>query len=1205
MFKKVILSPLGELTHEERTIGDTIRYRIYYDKVTRPEATIVISDKLDENLSKVKVSKIGHYDKKTHTITWEIKETLLKRRTFVEFEAVIGPAKVIRNQAFLIGPEERRKGSNIVETTVVRPPTLGWIPFVKSAEPGAPPRVCMKDETTMGTTVRFDFPGVFVYDERVDGVTYQHFSIPGWATCTDEGKPELPVAGDAIEVPFDVSFMPEIIKAETMVLKGYNVYPAQPSPIARSTDPEPFVLDAATYLADTNFPSKLAVAADEDIGIIRGHRILFLKINPIQYNPVTKVITAHPMIEVRLNYSHPAQLKGVNRRIRSSAFEEMLKGTVLNYKDPDRFTAGGDGENTEKNGCDYLIIAADIFYNEKDPNDPIVRLRDWKQRKGYITKVVKVGSVTGGNTENAIKTYIQNAYNQWNPAPSYVLFVGDSDIVRSHLGHDHPHEIKYNQPPLYSDLFYAKVDGTDYFPDIFIGRLPVDNQQQLTDVVNKILSYEQTPPATPANNAFYTNASLISLCQDTYDTKTVPNGRESFPWIATVESIRQYLLTQNYAVERIYATNSGFPPAGPNTPSPIQYMDGTGLPNDLLSPQYGWNGGAADITNAFNNGRFLFSYLAHGAPGSWGHPGLSIADINALNQNDLTPVVFSITCQTGWFDNEIDDDTRGGRGTNDDSFAEALLRQPRAGAVAVVAQTRVSYVYWNGFIELGMFKAVWPAFSPAPPWSSLPSVPAVTPPRLLRMGQIVNFGKMFMAKAYGPGDKREVEFEMGHLFGDPEMPVWTQVPGRLKVEHPKGVGSTGRQDFVVRVTDDTNNQVLLNATVVLTRTNKILQVRQTNASGLARFDLNSIGSGNIDITVTMLNYRPYMGVIAAPSGGAVLDPFNPTDGPEGDTIHLGGKGFKSSDKVDLSFGDKLLTTADASNSGEFGQGGTPVDVKVPLGYPHGLANVSASNKAGDRYAVRLYQLRDKNPVDLWTYDQWDSSTWSLHPGDNPTWDSPDILLYDRSGAEVASDNLVVQEPYTVKVKVHNKEAFTAKQAKVTFKWRNYGTDGVWELFDPNPVATVDVPANPPGEATAQNSFTPPTTGHLCILVEIEHLEDTKITNNMGQENLHVGYSNSPTEVCFLVWNLTEVPAPVHLEVRQLIKPGMEKKERLWATWIKHPDPQILQPGHRGKACVIVDPDPADVRPGTRAEFAVTAFVGGKMVGGVNAIITKK
>ena len=77
-----------------------------------------------------------------------------------------------------------------------------------------------------------------------------------------------------------------------------------------------------------------------------------------------------------------------------------------------------------------------------------------------------------------------------------------------------------------------------------------------------------------------------------------------------------------------------------------------------------------------------------------------------------------------------------------------------------------------------------------------------------------------------------------------------------------------------------------------------------------------------------------------------------------------------------------------------------------------------------------------------------------------------------------------------------------------------------------------------------------------------------------------------------------------MEVRQLLNPKQEEQDRLWASWIEHPDPQILKPGERAKACLIVDPDIADVKPGTKAEFAVTGFINGRTVGGINVQLTK-
>jgi hypothetical protein len=139
------------------------------------------------------------------------------------------------------------------------------------------------------------------------------------------------------------------------------------------------------------------------------------------------------------------------------------------------------------------------------------------------------------------------------------------------------------------------------------------------------------------------------------------------------------------------------------------------------------------------------------------------------------------------------------------------------------------------------------------------------------------------------------------------------------------------------------------------------------------------------------------------------------------------------------------------------------------------------------------------------------------------------------------------------------------------------------------------------EATVD--WAPPSTGHLCVIAEIYHVEDIRESNNRGQENLHVGPTSSPAEVRFVIYNPTETPAAVYLELRQLIDPR-DQESRLWASWIKHPDPQLLGPGEMTEAAVIIDPDPADVGAGAQAEFALTGFIGDQMIGGVNFVIVK-
>jgi hypothetical protein len=699
---------------------------------------------------------------------------------------------------------------------------------------------------------------------------------------------------------------------------------------------------------------------------------------------------------------------------------------------------------------------------------------------------------------------------------------------------------------------------------------------------------------------------LVSLFEDDRPDFGVleGNGTEdsTFRIIEFAEAIRDYLNGLGYNAQRIYSRSGNY------AQGPERYENGTSLPDELTLngnpaagiPAFPWTGGAADIRAAIDAGNFIVTYDGHGGRTNWSRPAFNTGDVANLNNGNLTPVVFSFACQCGWFDNETDHADLG-TGLNDESLCEHLLRRANGGAVAVVGATRNSWDN-NDFMMLGVYKAIWPDFAPNPPSSR--AVPQMQIVPLARMGQIHTFCKVFMANAYGHDFNRQSSFEMYHLFGDPEMPVWTRAPGELEVKHPSGVGATGAQDLVVKVTDKATHNPVQSAVVTLTRTStisggpvdRIIQTQQTDPAGVARFALYSVGDGDIDVTVTALNYRPYMGVMTVVSGGAQLT-VDPDDGVEGQNIHVIGQGFSGNENVDIYFdGQWMLTTA--AQGGDFGQAPSYVDIQVPSPHAHERVNVTAVGQTSGRCAVDVFQVRDANPVDLWTYSQWDNTTWGGAAG--PTWNSPDIQLYDRGGQPVASNNLTVGESYTVKAEVHNNSAFQAQQARIVFRWANYGVGGPWNEFHTD---TQDVPT---AGATAEAPFTPGATGHLCLRVEIFHAEDITPDNNQGQENLHVGPTSSPTEVCFLVWNLTKEPAAVFLEVRQLPRPSEEpEEERLWGTWVVHPDPQVLEPGDRAEACVVVDPDLADARPGTTAEFAVTGYINGTMIGGVNLLMTKK
>ncbi|MBI4722708.1 MAG: hypothetical protein HY769_06910 [Candidatus Stahlbacteria bacterium] len=239
-------------------------------------------------------------------------------------------------------------------------------------------------------------------------------------------------------------------------------------------------------------------------------------------------------------------------------------------------------------GAKYLIITHDSFYNT------ILPLAEWKHKKGMETKVVKLSQT--GSTETQIKSYIQTAYNTWNPRPEYVLLVGDVEFLPTYWGDGRA-----------TDNYYATLEGGDYLSDICMGRFSVDNLSECSTMVAKTLSYERTP--WMANDKWFRSAAL--LIRDDYDSG---------------DSIWYYpdiWFTYNQMVQNGY-TNI-----------------------DTIFHRNGCNAG--NIIRSVNDGCGFVGYRGCGT-GNWHTP----FDVNPEGTDNgwMLPVIFSGTCLTANFEEE-------------------------------------------------------------------------------------------------------------------------------------------------------------------------------------------------------------------------------------------------------------------------------------------------------------------------------------------------------------------------------------------------------------------------------------------------------------------------------------------------------------------------------------------------------------------------
>ncbi|MBN1552295.1 hypothetical protein JW979_12555, partial [bacterium] len=593
------------------------------------------------------------------------------------------------------------------------------------------------DRNSDGFVVEVFFPGYSIDALEKDGKTFKQVTINGCGLKGVLGKPYLPFKGIMVEIPAgqevtisDIQFEQDEHPLTSHILP---MQPPQPD-VGKSGGKDKFVFDEDAYASNQLFPEKCVEITRT--GFIRGRRVVFLEISPFQYNPQKKILFTTPKMKISLKITGKIdELTMESRqRLASDGFERILSGMLANYEPvmPMR-------EKSGKEGADYLIITADQFADE------LASFAAWKTRKGYNTVIATLTDV-GGSTSSDILSYLENAYDNWTPAPTYVLLVGDVGLLPSVTVS--PDAYGYSFP---SDLSYSLLDGGDYFPDIFLGRLSVQTESECTNVISKIMTYDRTPDI--AN--WYNNALIAAYLQD-YDNYDCYADRWFFE---TGTHVMDYLdntigmgiytamCTDNSSCNPYYFRSDSYPhrPAHPSQ-VPAEYS------NLFTTSSQATN----DVTSAINAGVGLVQHRDHGGETGWGDPPYSVSNVNALTNGIKTPVVFSINCLTGAFD------------YSSNCFAEAFQKHSNGGAVGIVAATRVSYSGYNDLLCHGTYTCFWPDYDSSHSGNMYSNSFIVC--------EALAYAKYYMYMYEGDSSATLYSSRLFHWFGDPEMMLRTDTP---------------------------------------------------------------------------------------------------------------------------------------------------------------------------------------------------------------------------------------------------------------------------------------------------------------------------------------------------------------------------------------------------------------------------------------------
>jgi len=525
----------------------------------------------------------------------------------------------------------------------------------------------------------------------IDGVMWSKILFDGSVTTKLKGFAALPFLNASLCLPADKNVTLKIIEGdyEEIVLTT----PLLPSRgvIYRNQDPStiPYEISQSS-LRDNWYPQNLASSTDPFI--IKDFRGTTVYVYPFRYNAVQNILRVYKNVKVQLIENSTV---AVNPLVNPSSkilreMDVIYKSLFINYSQGKDLTIGEYG--------DILVVCT-----SRDET-AIQTYIDWKLEKGY--NVEKIVVATGTN----VKTTIQNAYNA-NSDILYVQLVGDWADIKSDIGTG-------ESAPMDPQL--GCVVGSDFYPDISIGRISANSAAHVTLQVDKFIQYEKAPDM---GADWYKKSTGIASNQGPGDDNEL-----DYQHIQTIYEDKLNPFT--------YTSQS-------------QIYDPTAT--------------IAMVNTAVNNGTGIINYCGHGSATSWGTTGFSNNNVNALTNGSKLPIIFSVACNNGNFHDPTD------------CFAEAWLKKSNGGAVMFLGGS-ISQPwdppmrgedYFDDMIVDGY------DYNAHPGQNGINTTEGRT-----TLGSIVFNGLVLMTTEAGQTEDWETA-KTWNIFGDPAMQFRTDTPGDL------------------------------------------------------------------------------------------------------------------------------------------------------------------------------------------------------------------------------------------------------------------------------------------------------------------------------------------------------------------------------------------------------------------------------------------
>jgi len=589
-------------------------------------------------------------------------------------------------------------------------------------------------------------------------------------------------------------------------------------------------------------------------------------------------------------------------------------------------------KGTEVNASvSYLIVTDQAFVDAAKP------LGEWKTEKGWNSAIVTTQDIynayTGQDDPQKIHNYLRD-FRDHNPTFKWLLLLGDSPYVPDrHLYTGASIIDWYIQDSTVSDFYYSALDSSwnldgdntwgedgevDWTPEVYVGRIPINSASDAAMNVNKILEYEKNP----AIGQWMRRALLAGALYDVpntignYTTRTKEgwyewwqdNGKEGedvvktqIPSYMSLKTLYDYNVTAigspphyyggNYSTNKDELSQASFVP---------EFNKGYSI---ISTASHAWVWAPAPFPTEFIS-RGIIDYDGDGNATHY-HEFFYYTDAQNVVNGGSLPLWYASACLVGnWSE---------GPGIPAETF-EQFWHNQFGGVIGLVAAAHGDY---RG--EQNNFSV-----SDGDTWLLEDYYKEFFGPGQHRPGSSLYLGKT----AYRNHLKNDLgytnewasaPFARDSMFvyclqGDPEVPVWTNIPSELTATIPANV-NTGPNTVNITVRDKFTGLPVKEALVGLSGPTQY-NSGMTDANGKVTISINGQAPEKVDVTITASNYK-YM-----------KHYFNITWKPADLTVSANNLTFS---KQLIKAGDPLNINAIVWNVGE--TTATSVDVKFYIGDP--------------------------------------------------------------------------------------------------------------------------------------------------------------------------------------------------------------------------------------------------------------------------------